>query len=334
MVKGLIYACKYLITNKYYIGQTIQGLDRRKQEHIHSSFYECDLTYNLKFHKAIREFGSDQFQWEVLIEITSDSDKNLSESLNEMEWYYIKKYDSFNNGYNMTRGGDGNIIKPAKSIICYDVEGTQLNEFDTSLDASKIMNIHISTIKSVLNNQIPFVKKGYNRYVFKYEGDKYTNQEIVSNVEKLSNEKIYVFDISGKLIDNCLNLGKFCNKYQIKVNQARKCMNKETAYLISDIFQTPIFISRGEQPTKDQLKFTKSFYNSPKNRSRFFVKVINNITGESKLYSNLSKASQNLNIDYRMLQRNLGEFKKKDIQIDNYTIINMKYYGPRGERLC
>lgn len=32
--------------------------------------------------------------------------KKIKEKLNELEIFYIKKYDSFNNGYNLTIGGD------------------------------------------------------------------------------------------------------------------------------------------------------------------------------------------------------------------------------------
>lgn len=335
MVTGLIYLCEHIGHNKYYVGQTTQGLEKRKKQHIRDSESEDKSKYDLKFHKAIKEFGSENFKWSILVEISSESSDALSESLNELEWFYIKKYNSFQNGYNMTRGGDNNIIKPARIIICYDVEGEKLKEYDNIEDASSDLNIHESTIKLTLNHKLEYIKKSYNRYVFRYDGDEYTKSQIIANSKKLSEENIYVFDMFGKLIDTCLNLGKFCDKYCIKISQARKCMNKEAQYLISDNFPDyPIIISKGDIPEDIQLEYTKLFYNNPSNRSRFFITVIDKQTGESKLYPNLAKASKTLNIDYRILQRNLGEFKKKEIEIGDYKIINKKYYGPGGERLC
>lgn len=330
MVKGLIYRCKCTKTGQCYIGQTTTSLDRRKRQHINNAFNDDNETY-CKFHSALRKYGIDNFKWEILIWLQSDSADNLAESLNELEWYYIKKYNSFKNGYNMTRGGDSNLVKPARTIVLYDVTGEKLQEFDTIDDAAAATNIHYATIKQVLNGILPYVKKSYTRSVFRYDGEDYTKDQIISNLKLLSGENVYVFDLQGKLIDTCLNLGVFCTKYKVKLNQARKCLSKDTPYLICDDDMTsPVIISRGSTPSKEQLQHSAQYFNSPENRSRFFIQVENTKTGETKIYSNLSKASRELNIDYRILQRQLGEFKKEQIQVGNYQIFNMKYYGQGG----
>lgn len=54
------------------------------------------------FHKSIRKYGWDAFQWEILCECKSRDD------MNEKEKFYIREYNTFApNGYNSTLGGDG-----------------------------------------------------------------------------------------------------------------------------------------------------------------------------------------------------------------------------------
>ena len=97
-----IYGFQNKINGKWYIGQTIQNPVNRKRQHINSSFDETDKDYNALFHQKIREYGIDNFSFEILETI---SDISL---LDEKEKYWIAHYKSFvrdGNGYNLTRGG-------------------------------------------------------------------------------------------------------------------------------------------------------------------------------------------------------------------------------------
>jgi len=94
----IIYRVINKKNNKNYIGQTIKDLNERKQKHIQRASYGTDFY----FYRAIRKYGSNNFKWEVLCECES------KEELDEMEFHYIKQYDSFKpNGYNLTMGGEG-----------------------------------------------------------------------------------------------------------------------------------------------------------------------------------------------------------------------------------
>ena len=98
MSYGIIYKATNKSNGKCYIGQTTKGLEHRIKRHItHSK----DLTRNYYFMNVLRKHGQEGLIWEVLCEC-----KDLNE-LNEKEVYYIKYYDSFNNGYNSTIGGEG-----------------------------------------------------------------------------------------------------------------------------------------------------------------------------------------------------------------------------------
>ena len=97
-MKGIIY--KYTSpSNKVYIGQTI---------HEHRRYMTHKRCYgDTKFCRSIRKYGFENFTYEVIFTIDNEDRKRIKEKLDFMERYYIRKYDSFKNGYNMTLGGDG-----------------------------------------------------------------------------------------------------------------------------------------------------------------------------------------------------------------------------------
>lgn len=96
-MKGIIYLVTNLINDKKYVGQTCVAFEYRKRKHLKHAFVYYSQS---KFYEALRKYGQSNFKWIIIEEI---DDLNL---LNERETYWIEYYDSFNNGYNMTLGGD------------------------------------------------------------------------------------------------------------------------------------------------------------------------------------------------------------------------------------
>lgn len=90
---GVIYKATCLITGKSYIGQTIKSLEERKREHYKAKD-------NFPFHLALKKYGPENFNWEIL------EDKILPQDLDEKEIYWIEFYNTYCQGYNATRGGD------------------------------------------------------------------------------------------------------------------------------------------------------------------------------------------------------------------------------------
>lgn len=86
---------------KYYVGQTTREVSSRAGSN-GSGYHKYDKNIKSKFVNAIRKWGWNAFE----LSIIEDGIKNQTE-LNEKEKYYISFYDSFNNGYNSTEGGDG-----------------------------------------------------------------------------------------------------------------------------------------------------------------------------------------------------------------------------------
>ena len=91
-----LYKATNKINGKSYVGVSYNPL-KRMGSHLSDSINRPQFH----FHKAIRKYGWDAFIWEIL-DYTTDED----EAYNTLEVWWIAHYDSFNNGYNMTVGGD------------------------------------------------------------------------------------------------------------------------------------------------------------------------------------------------------------------------------------
>jgi group I intron endonuclease len=95
MKTGIIYCITNTINGKRYIGQTKNELNKRWKDHLNEA-----KKYNTRpLYRAINKYGTDVFKIKIIEEC------NI-ENLNEKEAFWIKKLNTFNNGYNATSGGD------------------------------------------------------------------------------------------------------------------------------------------------------------------------------------------------------------------------------------
>lgn len=98
----IIYKATNKINGMSYIGQTTQRLKYRKIAHKTKAF-SCK-TKDTYFYRAIKKYGFDSFDWQILEHCDS------KEELDEMEFHYIKQYNTFKpEGYNLTFGGEGSV---------------------------------------------------------------------------------------------------------------------------------------------------------------------------------------------------------------------------------
>ena len=82
-----LYKIYNVIDDNVYIGQTVNSLENRFNQHSKCS--------NSKVGKAIKELGKNKFRIELL-----DSSATSNEELSGLEGKYITLCDSINNGYN------------------------------------------------------------------------------------------------------------------------------------------------------------------------------------------------------------------------------------------
>jgi group I intron endonuclease len=95
----IIYKVTNLSNGKVYIGKTTLTLNTRKARH----YASANRGSETNFHRALRVYSTECFKWEI------SSKANDENQLNELEILYIKEYNSYKEGYNMTEGGDGGV---------------------------------------------------------------------------------------------------------------------------------------------------------------------------------------------------------------------------------
>ena len=114
-MKGIIYKWTCNFNGKSYIGQTINEKKREKEFWNINDSYTTDGSY---IDCARKHYGLNKETWTktVLKRLwCKDGNENkLKERLDYWEKYYIDKYDTFKNGYNLTNGGE------TKKIISED----------------------------------------------------------------------------------------------------------------------------------------------------------------------------------------------------------------------
>ena len=99
-----IYKSTNISNRKVYIGFD-SNWPKRKSEHKNSAA----RGEPYKFYNAIRKHGWENFVWEIIYQSLDHS-----HTLNIMESYFIKEYDSLKNGYNTRPGGGPGSAKGAK----------------------------------------------------------------------------------------------------------------------------------------------------------------------------------------------------------------------------
>lgn len=133
-----IYKITNISNNKCYIGQSV-NIERRWMQHKETMNNPYIDAYNRELYNDMRIFGLDNFLFEILEECSL-------EELNDKEKYWIQYYNSYENGYNLTRGGNGTLKHD------YDKIKELWNQGFTTEEISKETNIRYDYITTILGN--------------------------------------------------------------------------------------------------------------------------------------------------------------------------------------
>ena len=143
-------------TKEVYVGQSID-IQRRYKEHLKSQ----DTTL---FHSALRKYGIENFDFKVVEEC-------LESELNEKECYWIKFYNSFQNGYNMTQGGSG-----IKNLLNKEiVQELNLDAEDTFMLSWKDYTAAAKDLAPAALKLFMYLAKNQDGYVFWFSSKDYCN---------------------------------------------------------------------------------------------------------------------------------------------------------------
>ena len=101
-----IYKITNLVTNKIYIGQTIQQNPKMRW---YSHQADARGGKNTHLYNSMRKYGVDQFLWEVIDSAT------CMDELNNKEQHWLDEYRKTNEVYNLRKAG-GNKMHSSESI--------------------------------------------------------------------------------------------------------------------------------------------------------------------------------------------------------------------------
>lgn len=277
MYKGIIYKCECLKTDKVYIGQTIQKFEERKGCHIKDSYDKNCIGYNYHFHRAIRKYGIENFTWEIISKIEESSRDRLQEILDKQEVYYINKYNSFYNGYNSTLGGQG-CYRECKKIKVFEEDGTFLGLFEKQDIIEKYNINNKSTLYAICRREQKFLYRNSQRYIFRYEDDDYTEEDICEVKQAHYQQCIKMYNIQGELINTFDSLTCINNKLGINKTSIINCCSKKISFVQ---YNGNIYIFRyGNDPCSlEDIKL--AIFNSQKGGVKKYVKAIDSITKET-----------------------------------------------------
>lgn len=132
----------YVITNqlngKQYVGKTLNNPTQRFKEHCRDSKKErCNKR---PLYDAMNKYGIDNFSISI-IEECSDIE------INEKEIYWINKLNTYSNGYNATKGGDG------KSYLDYDLIVNLYKQYQNTQTVAKELNICPDSVRKILKER-------------------------------------------------------------------------------------------------------------------------------------------------------------------------------------
>ena len=204
-----IYIITNKINNKSYIGQSV-NIEKRITTHFWAAFKENLPSYNFHIYQAIRKYGKENFEWHIL-ETLEEVDRV---KLDELEKYYINKYNSYNNRYNMNEGGE----TANQNIASGENNGK-----------AKLTKKDVVEIREAYNNH-ELKRNVYERYKNRISESgfhKIWNWENWKNIvpEYHTEENIYWHSHQGKGLSSeqaSLNAGK---------------IDKETVYLIRELYR-------------------------------------------------------------------------------------------------
>lgn len=191
-----IYKFQNKINNKIYIGQSIQLEERYKQ---HKRNYQNinDSEYQYSFHSALRKYGFDNFDYEILI----SNNTFTKEELNELEIFYINKYNSYYCGYNETKGGNTKSFHKLEEKQIFEIKNLLCNSSILMTEIVKKYDISLSLLSQINSGKV-WSSIGEYKYPIR-EKQKYSHQG-ENNSNSLSSDK-EILEIRKRFVNESLN---------------------------------------------------------------------------------------------------------------------------------
>lgn len=226
---AIIYKITNQINGQSYIGKTIRPLQVRYSEHQRDcAEYLTSKKTTIPLYNAVGVYGWEKFTVEAI-------EENIPENeINKKEQHYIALYDTYYNGYNATKGGDGgrtgsklNDITARQIIALLQDE----NNILSMVQIAKMFNISESVISRINSGET------WHDNNLSYPLRKY-------NVTSITITKNIYRQIINDIKNNDIPLQKILKKYNLSesqmtaINNGYECYNGTHPYYM-DIYKGP-----------------------------------------------------------------------------------------------
>lgn len=245
---GIIYKIANIITHEIYIGQTTSKRGFNGRYNFSGNGIERVYKYlkgnqnrnerhNQHLRRSIETYGFNAFIVDELF------DKALTfDELNEKETYYIKQFDSYKNGYNMSYGGDSmpSIERPkgkdcpnSKRVCQISLDGELIKIWDSATEASNTLGISPSSLSNVCRGKkrrkggdVAKTAGGYV-WVFEKDYDPYKDYSINRPRQNMGHDSKIVLLLSddGNIMQEFYSINEASRELGICVESARQICN-------------------------------------------------------------------------------------------------------------
>ena len=186
-----IYKITNSINNKVYIGQSVRPIEQRFHRHIQDA-ESGRLDTHLA--RAIRKYGKENF---IIEEVEKIEDPK---ELTEREKYWINYYNSYDEGYNASLGGDGHQKYDYEKIVDF-----YLSHENSLLDTCKHFGIYDQVVYTALASK----NINYKNLPKKSRGKQKRKKILCVELNKIFNSMKEIDEFLGKSahpnVRRCLN---------------------------------------------------------------------------------------------------------------------------------
>lgn len=270
-----IYKATNKINGKSYVGRTVNFKNRKWQ---HERCYEKE---DCRFHDALKKFGCDNFEWEIL---ETCSEKNEAERL---ERKYIALNDSCKNGYNENKGGSGG--HNARAIVCLSLVGEFVKRYDSASDAEKEDGFHNSDVLISCKSEHRTCKG----FIFMFEDEyKVYGAKKYFKPKSTCRRKVVQCDLNGNLIARYDSVQEASEK--TGANRTTISGVLTNTYKSANGF---IFVYEEDFPIKDLSIYQK------KKKGRKVAQVDIKSGNIINVYDRMADAGKALGVNYKGIQK-------------------------------
>lgn len=307
-----VYKITCKINSKSYIGWTTQQDVARRWGKGKSNYLRKNKYGNYRHPRLaedILKYGWENFDKEILYTGLTYEDALSKEK--EM----IEKYDSFNNGYNSTRGGERRFYLgcnkinnkkavsncKSKLVYCYNKNGDLICSIKGISKMAEYLNVPYDCISDCCYK----VKDQHNShktaYGYVFTTVELTKEEVIKRFQsyKRNFDYIYLYDINGNFLDKFDSYEKAIEKTGICRPSISGCCNGKTRFVNTYVFSF-------KELTKEEIIKRQKRYK----QLNYTLYLIDKEGNKLKSYKSYKEAANDLNIPISSIVQNANGCNK------------------------